>query len=326
MKIGVVNNKGGVLKTTITTNLGASLALDGKKVVLVDLDGQGNVIATFGKKPDDLEYAIMDFLKGECSLEQILFKKTDNLHIIPGNDELNYFDFMLNSNQISQSSLKVLINKLNEIYDYVIIDTPPAMSVVVATTLSILDIALVPFEPDQYATLGLKRIINAAREFKEKNNPSMKIIAIPTKVNTRVTIHNDIIERALRPKLRTQGVYVTSNFISSTTKSTAAVGYERVPLVLSAFRSKYQDEYHNLKKEILDYAIFGIETPVVKQTTQVNNIGVVANNNMSHSPHHTFIGNTSNNNSNISNGSPNHSSTNNTNNNNNNNNNNFGNA
>lgn len=271
MKIGIVNNKGGVLKTTLSTNLAASLSLDGKKVVIVDLDGQGNVIATFGKKPDDLEYAIMDFLKGECSLEQILIKRTENLYIIPGNDELNYFDFMLNSGQITQSSLKVLINKLNEIYDYVIIDTPPAMSVVVATTLSIVDLALVPFEPDQYATLGLKRIINAAKDFKEKSNPNMKIVAIPTKVNTRVTIHNDIIEQSLKPKLKTQGVYVTSHFISSTTKSTAAVGYERVPLVMSVFKSKYQDEYHNLKKEILDYVVFGVETSISKENLNNNN-------------------------------------------------------
>lgn len=272
MKIGVVNNKGGVLKTTLSTNLAASLSMEGKKVIIVDLDGQGNVIATFGKKPDDLEFSIMDFLNGKCYWEDILIKKTENLHIIPGNDELNYFDFLINQKKITQSSLKVLISKLDELYDYVIIDTPPAMSVVVATTLSIVDVALVPFEPDQYATLGLKRIINAAKEFKEKNNPNMKIVAIPTKVNTRVTIHNDIIEQSLKPKLKTQGVYVTSNFISSTTKSTAAVGYERVPLVMSVFKSKYQDEYHDLKKEILNYVIFGKETSMNKEN-QENSFG-----------------------------------------------------
>lgn len=260
MKIGIVNNKGGVLKTTLSTNLAASLSMDNKKVIIVDLDGQGNVVATFGKKPDDLEFAIMDFLKGECTLDQIIIKQYTNLHIIPGNDELNYFDFMLNSGKINQSSLKVLINKLNEIYDYVIIDTPPAMSVVVATTLSIIDVAIIPFEPDQYAMLGLKRIVNAAKEFKDKNNPNMKIISIPTKVNTRVTIHNEIIDDALRPKLKQQGVYVTNNFISASTKSTSSVGYERVPIVFSVVKSKYQDEYHNLKEEILNYVLYSKET------------------------------------------------------------------
>ncbi len=257
MKIGIINNKGGVLKTTLATNLAASLSLDDKKVVIVDLDGQGNVIATFGKKPDDLEYAIMDFLKGECTLDQTIIKQYPNIHIIPGNDELNYFDFMLNSGKINQSSLKILINKLNQVYDYVIIDTPPAMSVVVATTLSIIDVAIIPFEPDQYAILGLKRIANAAKEFKEKNNPNMKIIAVPTKVNSRVTIHREIIEKSIRPKLSQQGVYVTKNHISSSTKSTSSVGYERVPIVFSVVKSKYQEEYHNLKSEIINYVING---------------------------------------------------------------------
>lgn len=270
MKIGVVNNKGGVLKTTLSTNLAASLAQDKKKVVVVDLDGQGNVIATFGRKPDDLEYAIMDFLRGEVSIEQVLIQKSEYLHIIPGNDELNYFDFMLKSGETSQSSLKILIYELEKYYDYVIIDTPPAMSVLVATTLSLVDVTLIPFEPDQYATLGLKRIIDAAKGFKEKNNEKMKIIAVPTKVNTRVTIHNDIIENSLKPKLKTQGVYVTNNFISSTTKSTAAVGYERVPLVMSAFKSKYQDEYHNLKKEILNYVINGVEEKPASEAKQLD--------------------------------------------------------
>lgn len=264
MKIGVINNKGGVLKTTISTNIAASLSLDNKKVVIVDLDGQGNVVATFGKKPDDLEYAIMDFLKGDCTLDQIIIKQYPNLHIIPGNDELNYFDFMLNAGKINQSSLKMLINKLNEVYDYVIIDTPPAMSVVVATTLSIIDVALIPFEPDQYAILGLKRIINAAKEFKEKNNPKMKIVAIPTKVNTRVTIHREIIEEAIRPKLKQQNVYVVANHISASTKSTSSVGYERVPIVFSVMKSKYQDEYHNLKNEIINYVINGQEIEIKK--------------------------------------------------------------
>ncbi|MCF0217484.1 MAG: ParA family protein [Malacoplasma sp.] len=271
MRIGIVNNKGGVLKTTIATNLAASLALEKKKVVILDLDGQGNVCATFGIRPDDLEYAIMDFLKGDCSFEQVLIKQTDDLYIIPGNDELNFFDIMLNSGTIKQSNLKMLIEKLNELFDYVIIDTPPSMSVVVATTLSVIDVAIVPFEPDQYATLGLKRIINAAKQFQQKNNALMKIVAVPTKVNTRVTIHNEIIQNSLKPKLKTQGVYVTSNFISVTTKSTASVAYERVPIVMSVVKSKYQDEYHNLKKEILDYVYFNKEASTIDNSETLYN-------------------------------------------------------
>lgn len=253
MVFGIVNNKGGVLKTTISTNLAATLSLDNKKVIIMDLDGQGNVSATFGEKPDDLRFTVIDFLKGECSLNEAILNVKNNISILPSNDELNFFDMLVNSGSIKQSDLKLLINRLNQIYDYVIIDTPPIMSTIVATVLSVVDVTLIPFEPDQYAILGLKRIVDAAKEFIEKSNHNMKVIVIPTKVNTRVTIHNEIIEQAIRPKLTSQGVYVTKNFISSTTKSTASVGYERVPIVLSIIKSRYQDEYHALKNEILNY-------------------------------------------------------------------------
>ncbi len=253
MIFGIVNNKGGVLKTTISTNLAATLSIDNKKVIIMDLDGQGNVAATFGENPNNLKYTVMDFLKGECSLNDAIITAKNNINILPANDELNFFDLLVNSGTIKQSDLKLLINKLNQIYDYVIIDTPPNMSTVVATVLSIVDVTLIPFEPDQYAILGLKRIIDAAKEFIDKSNHNMKIIVIPTKVNTRVTIHNEIIEQAIRPKLTSQGVYVTKNFISSTTKSTASVGYERVPIVLSIIKSRYQEEYHAVKNEILDF-------------------------------------------------------------------------
>lgn len=265
MKIGIINNKGGVLKTTVSTNIACSLSLKNKKIIMIDLDGQGNVIATFGKKPDTLEFTIMDFLKSnnnkmkgvsdkkKCTLNDVVIKIRENLHIIPGNDELNYFDFLLNTGEITQSDLKILINSLDKIYDYVIIDTPPAMSVIVATTLSIIDLALIPFEPDQYSILGLKRIINAAKEFKKRKNENLKIIAIPTKVNARVTIHKEIIDKVIKPKLKMQQIYVTDNFVSMTTKSTASVGYERVPIVFSSIKTKYQDEYHKIRDEILNY-------------------------------------------------------------------------
>ncbi len=271
MIIGVVNNKGGVLKTTLSTNLGACLSLDSKKTIIVDLDGQGNVIATFGKNPFNLEYTVMDFLKGDCTLDQaIVRERPPYLDILPGNDDLNFFDMYMSNGEVSQSGLKKLLQKLDEIYDYVIVDTPPNMSTVVATVLSTVNLAIIPFEPDQYATLGLRRIVNASKEFIIRNNPNMKVIAVPTKVNTRVTIHNDIINESIRPKLTSEGVYVTKNFISQSTKSTAAVGYERVPILFSVIKSKYQDEYIELKNEIMDY---------IKNNVNNNNISVNSYNN-----------------------------------------------
>ncbi len=254
MIISIVNNKGGVLKTTLATNLAACFSLDNKKTIVLDLDGQGNVAATFGKNPYTLKNTVMEYLKGECELDDVVIgEREPYLHILPSNDELNYFDFYLSNGILKVDSLKDLIHKLDEIYDYVIIDTPPIMSSIVSTVLSITNVALIPFEPDQYAVLGLRRIAMASKKFIEKGNTNLKVIAIPTKVNNRANIHKEIINIAIRPKLTSQGVYVTNCYISSSTKSTAAVGYERVPIVLSIQKNKFQKEYDSLKNEIIGY-------------------------------------------------------------------------
>lgn len=253
MKIGLINNKGGVLKTSLVTNLAASLFMDNKKVVMVDLDGQGNVAATFGIKPDTIKKTVLNFLKRELSLDECLIKLKEGFHILPANNELNYFDILARAKEVNPSDLRTLLNKLNELYDYVIIDTPPAMSSLVATTMSVVDAIIIPFEPDQYSILGLKRIVDASKEFKKLQGSNLKVIAVPTKVNARVNIHNDIINNSVKPKMTSENVYVTNGFISSSTRSTAAVGYERVPIVMSIFKNKYQEEYHKIKNEILEY-------------------------------------------------------------------------
>ncbi len=252
MIISVVNNKGGVLKTTLATNLASAFSLNKKRAIIVDLDGQGNVIATFGKNPYNIKNTVLNVLKDECSLDEAILKEKDYLDILPSNDELNYFDLYISKGIIKPDNLKKLIENLSTKYDYVIIDTPPMMSSIVSIILSITNVSLIPFEPDQYAILGLRRIIDASKEIKEKNNKSLVIIAIPTKVNTRVTIHNEIIEKSIKPKLLSEGIPVTKCFISQSTKSTASVGYERVPITLSIYRSKFQLEYLELTREILE--------------------------------------------------------------------------
>lgn len=254
MIMSIVNNKGGVLKTTLATNLGASLSLDKKRVVILDLDGQGNVTATFGKNPFSLKYTLIDLLKEECVLEDVILnEKPPFLDIIPSNDELNYFDLYVSNKIVKIDTLKKLILDLDNIYDYVIIDTPPIMSAIVSSVLSITNVVVIPFEPDQYAVLGLRRIVKACKNFINKGNTNLKLIAVPTKVNNRVTIHNEIINEAIKPKMKIEGVYVTNTYISQSTKSTASVGYERVPIIFSIIKSKFQLEYQDLKNEIIGY-------------------------------------------------------------------------
>ena len=252
MIISIVNNTGGVLKTTLATNIAAAFSLNKKKTIILDLDGQGNVSATFGKNPYTLSKTIVEVLKGECELEGAIIKEREFLHILPSNDELNFFDIFISNGELKPEALKRIIHALEDKYDYLIIDTPPMMSTIVSIVLSVSNVTLIPFEPDQYAILGLRRVVEASKMIIEKGNKDLIVIAIPTKVNPRVTIHNEIIEKSIKPKLNSQRIPVTKNYVSQSTKSTASVGYERVPITLSTQKSKFQLEYLEITREIME--------------------------------------------------------------------------
>lgn len=260
MIISVINNKGGVLKTTIATNLAAALSLLKKKVLVIDLDGQGNVCATFGKNPDSLEYSIIDILKTQndgfqkISFEDVMIPQREPyLHILPSNDEMNAFDFYISNGTFKPSDIQKIIRDSEKDYDFVIMDTPPNMSTVVLNAISISDLTIIPFEPDQYAILGLKRVAKLCIAKSQQIEKKIKLIAIPTKVNKNTNIHREIIEVGIKPFLKNHGIYLTNTYISQSTKSTASVGYERLPIVLSIVKSKFQEEYFTLRDEILEY-------------------------------------------------------------------------
>lgn len=267
MIISVVNNKGGVLKTTVATNIGAALSLLKKKVIIVDLDGQGNVCATFGKNPDALKYSIIDMLRTQddgrerVMLDDVIIPEREPyLHVLPSNNEMNAFDFYISSGSFKPSDIQKIIRGFEKEYDYVIMDTPPNMSAIVLNAISISNLILIPFEPDQYAVLGLKRVVNICIAKAEQNKKDIKIIAIPTKVNRNTNIHKEIIEIGIKPFLKKNNIILTKTWISQSTKSTASVGYERVPIVLSVLKSKFQTEYIDLCDEIIKHVSLGVKS------------------------------------------------------------------
>ncbi|MGL4768723.1 MAG: ParA family protein [Mycoplasmoidaceae bacterium] len=259
MIISVVNNKGGVLKTTISTNLASSISMDKKKVLLIDLDGQGNVSATFGKNPDNIEYTIIDILKNDISVDDvIIFQREPYLHILPSNDEMNAFDFYISTGEIKPSKIQNLIRLLEKKYDYIIIDTPPNMSSLVLNSISMSNIVIIPFEPDQYSVLGLKKVVKMCKAKSEQVNRKIPIVAVATKVNKITSIHKEIINSSIKPFAERNNVYLTNNIISQSTKSSASVGYERVPIVFSSIESKFKIEYLLLKDEIIKFINRGL--------------------------------------------------------------------
>lgn len=253
MIISFVNNKGGVLKTTLSTNIAGALSKikPNSKIIIVDLDGQGNVSATFGQHPEKLKNTIIDVLRDNISVEEaIINTQCIGLDILPCNHELSFVDIDVANGEYKASNIKEVLLYLEKKYDYVLVDTPPAMSTIVSVAMSISKLIVIPFEPDQYSMLGLMRIVETMEKFKKKN-PKLLAMVVPTKFSARTRLHQDVLALVIE-KLKAKKVSVSKQYISYTTKSASAVGYERLPIVLLTQKSKYQDEYILVAKEILN--------------------------------------------------------------------------
>ncbi|WP_036448534.1 ParA family protein, partial [Mycoplasmoides pirum] len=246
------NNKGGVLKTTLSTNIAGAFTKikPNSKTVIVDLDGQGNVSATFGQHPERLNNTIIDVLRNKISIEDSIITQFPGLDILPCNHEMSFVDLDVANGDYKASDIKNILLTLDKKYDFVIVDTPPAMSTIVSVAMSVSKLVVIPFEPDQYSMLGLMRIVETMEKFKKKN-PKLSAIVVPTKYIARTRLHQDVVA-LIEKKLKDRNVDLSKQYISYTTKSAAAVGYERLPIVLINQKTKYQDEYISVAKEILN--------------------------------------------------------------------------
>lgn len=203
MIISFINNKGGVLKTTLATNVAGALTKIQTKsrVIIVDLDGQGNVSATFGQHPGRLTNTLIEVLRKEIPIDDSIINQLPGLDILPCNQELGFVDLDVSKGEYKASDIKDILKTLEKRYDYVIVDTPPAMSTIVSVVMSVSRLVVIPFEPDQYSMLGLMRIVEAMEGFK-KRNPQLSAIVVPTKFVARTRLHQDVLD-IVRKKLQT---------------------------------------------------------------------------------------------------------------------------
>ncbi|WP_027119767.1 ParA family protein [[Mycoplasma] testudinis] len=252
MIISFINNKGGVLKTTLSTNIAGAISKinPNSRTIIIDLDGQGNVSATFGQHPERLKNTLIDIFRGEKEYDECILNVYPGIDILPCNFELSFVDLDVSHGEYKASNIKDLIKNLEKIYDYVIVDTPPAMSTIVSVAMSISRLVVIPFEPDQYSILGLMRIAETIDSFKKKN-VKLSALVVPTKVNLRTRLHMDVMD-LVKAKVSKKKIPISKSFVSYTTKSAAAVGYEKLPIVLVGAKTKYQDEYISIAKEILN--------------------------------------------------------------------------
>lgn len=276
--IAVNNNKGGVLKTSIVTNLAGVLATNGYDVLIIDTDHQGNSLLTFGRNPDELDVSLYDVLTGEIGAEdaietvytrgeedayierilsRMLPKKYGHgrIDILPSNDDMIGFDFEVIGNPEKYPEpfylLRNTCGHLSDSYDYVLIDSSPSMSLTIANIFSYPDVEVViPMQCEQYSRRSLIKTIETIASFKAEHNPSLSVEGIlPTLYDSRTNLHSDVLQDVRKYGVE-NGVRVFDNVIPKSVRYASAVAYSELPLTLDEPKHKAAKVYDNIVKEL----------------------------------------------------------------------------
>ncbi|KHL96134.1 sporulation initiation inhibitor Soj [Paenibacillus sp. IHB B 3415] len=248
--IAIANQKGGVGKTTTSVNLGAGMATLGKRVLLVDIDPQGNTTSGVGVNKADVANCIYDILINEVNpQETILETQIEGLHIIPATIQLAGAEIELVSTISRELKLKKALNAVKANYDYIIIDCPPSLGILTINSLTAADSVIIPIQCEYYALEGLSQLLNTVRLVQKNLNPHLKIEGVLlTMLDARTNLGIQVIEEV--KKYFQEKVYRT--IIPRNVRLSEAPSHGQSIITYDS-RSKGAEVYLELAKEVISY-------------------------------------------------------------------------
>lgn len=246
--LAIANQKGGVGKTTTSVNLGACLAYIGKKVLLVDIDPQGNATSGVGIDKSDVEQCIYDILVDDVEANVVIKEtKVENLFTIPATIQLAGAEIELVPTISREVRLKRALEEVKDQYDYVIIDCPPSLGLLTLNSFTAADAVLIPVQCEYYALEGLSQLLNTIRLVQKHLNQSLKIEGVLlTMLDARTNLGLQVIEEV--KKYFQDKVYRT--IIPRNVRLSEAPSHGE-PIIIYDPKSKGAEVYLDLAKEVI---------------------------------------------------------------------------
>ncbi len=248
--IAVVNQKGGVGKTTTAINLSSCLAEAGKKVLLIDIDPQGNATSGLGIDRKLTESKnIYGVFSGTSSLKDLIIETpSENLGLVPSNIHLTGAEVELVGMIARETKLRNAINEVKQEFDYIIIDCPPSLGLLTVNALTASDSTLIPIQCEYYALEGLSQLINVIELIKNSLNTQLKIEGILlTMADTRTNLAKQVIDEVKK----FFGSQVFTTIVPRNIRLSEAPSFGK-PIILYDPSSQGAESYRNLAQEVIN--------------------------------------------------------------------------
>jgi chromosome partitioning protein len=246
--IAVTNQKGGVGKTTTSVNLSACIANEGKKVLLVDIDAQGNATSGIGVEKANVRYCVYDVLTNDINtLDAILPTEIEGLFVLPATIQLAGAEIELVPVYSREKRLKKALDSVRDKYDYIIIDCPPSLGILTINALTAADSVLIPIQCEYYALEGLSQLLNTIRLVQKQLNRNLYIEGVLlTMLDARTNLGIQVIDEVKKYfREKVYGTIIPRNVRLSEAPShgQAIITYDR--------RSKGAEVYSDLAREVI---------------------------------------------------------------------------
>ncbi len=253
--ISLVNQKGGVGKTTTSINLAASLAVLGKKVLLIDLDPQGNATTGIGVNKGDVNESIYEVLTGEIDIKDAIMKtKYKNLYLIPSTIVLAGVDIEIYDRSRTESGyskaeqLKKRTDLIKDEFDYILIDCQPSLGILTTNALTASDSVIIPVQCEFLALEGITQLLNTIMLAQKKLNPNLTIEGVLlTMLDSRTNLGFEIVEE-IRGYFKDR---VYNTIIPRLIRLTEAPSHGK-PIIAYDPKSRGSEAYINLAKEVIE--------------------------------------------------------------------------